>query len=315
MKRILSVIIASLMVILNAALALPSFAADTDTLNLSMTNAAGYQNEEITIELNINENPGFSYLVFLLYYDSDTFILRDTELTEEYSEYLELWDSKDNISSDELSGPIATRILSQLKDYNISASDKSYKLVILEPYKFNDITNTGTILKFKFQIMGIAKDGEYTIGILPSNEDIINAKDEDVNVSWSNANVRVGSEKAPEETQKTITYEDTVDASEITEDPGDTTSVVTDKDTSTETDKEPVSSDDTESGEGAKDTESDSEKESDVEVNSNPSNDKEVEVLGNKVPVLYIIIGALVILVIAAVILTAVFMKSKKNKQ
>ena len=71
------------MVILNAALALPSFAADTDTLNLSMTNAAGYQNEEITIELNINENPGFSYLVFLLYYDSDTFILRDTELTEE----------------------------------------------------------------------------------------------------------------------------------------------------------------------------------------------------------------------------------------
>ena len=304
------------MVILTTSLAFPSFAADPDTLDVSLTNAAGLQNEEITIELNINENPGFSYFVCLLYYDSDTFILRDTELNDEFSKYLELWDSKDNVSDDELTGPIASRLLSQLKDYNISSSDKNFKLIILEPYGFDDIYNKGTIIKFTFQIMGIAEDGEYTIGILPSNEDIINAKDEDLDVIWTNASVRVGSEKVPEETQKVISYEDTVDASDITEDHGkDDPSTVTENDTSTDTDKEPgTSNDDTANG-GSESTESNTEKETDVEVETNPSSNEEVEMFGNKVPVLYIIIGALVLLIAAAAILTAVFLKSKKKKQ
>lgn len=316
MKKTLSLIIASLMVILAAALAFPSFAADSDTLDISLTNAAGLQNEEITIEVNINENPGFSYIVFLLYYDADTFILRNTELNEDFAEYLDIWDSKDNASADELTGPLAERIRVKLKDYNISSSDKNFKLVILEPYGFDDITITGNILKFTFQIMGIAEDGEYTIGILPSDEDIINSEDEDINVTWTNANVRVGSEKVPEETQKAITYEDTVDASEITEDQGNDPSVVTDKDTSAGTEKEPVSSsDDTTRNIDSQSSEADTEKVTDIEIETNPSSEDKVEVLGTKIPVLYIIIGALILLIASAAILTAVFMKSKKKKQ
>lgn len=317
MKKLIALFIAVLMLTLSSSFVFPSGAEGGNDLNLSLTNAAGLQNEEITVELNITENSGFYCLWFLLYYDSDTFILRDTKYNKDLAEYGEFWKTKDNQTVDQFSGPISDRAFEYLKDYNISANDKNFKIIFFDSNSIEeDVTYTGNVATFTFQIMGIADDGDYTIGIIPSFEDIINVSDDQLNVTWSNATVRVGSEKEPVETQKIISQEDTVDASEITEDPYEYPGNITDTD--------PVSDSETDGKESGADSNvgsdvetdgTDTEKEPDVEVETKPSSDNEVEVFGKSFPIIYIIIGSLAVLVIAAAILTAVFIKSKKKKQ
>ncbi len=297
------------------ALVTPSFAAKyVGNLDFSLTNAAGKQNDEITVELKLNENPGLYAFYIILYYESDVFILRNIEYNEELTEFGEFEPTKANLSADELKGPIALNALETFKDYNIDTSDKNFKVLMFTSNGLDDNTMfTGTVATITFQIMGIAEDGEYTIGMMPAEGNFINGAMEDLSVTWTNATVRVGDEKIPEETQKTITFEDTEKPDDITTDtepsPDDpikpvdseTNAVVTDEGGNT---VEPVDTGKDEPG-----------KEEDVKGDDEKKEQTTMEVFGQKIPVIYIIIVILLILVAVAAILFVILSKSKKKKQ
>ncbi len=290
------------------ALAVPAFAVKyVGNLDFSLTNAAGKQNDEITVELKLNENPGLYAFYIILYYESDVFILRDIKYSEELTEFGEFEPTKANLSADELKGPIAKNALETFKDYNIDTSDKNFKVLMFTSNGLDDNTEfTGTVAAITFQIMGIAEDGEYTIGMMPAEGNFINGAMEDLSVTWTNATVRVGDEKVPEETQKTISFEDTEKPEDITteteKDPDDTIKPV-DSDT-----KEVETDDNGETVEPVIDTEK-----SDVEGDDNKKEQTTMEVFGQKIPIIYIIIVILLILVAIAAVLFVILSKTKKR--
>ena len=311
MKKLLSIAMAAVMLF---ALASPAFATKyVGNLDFSLTNAAGKQNDEITVELKLNENPGLYAFYIILYYESDVFILRNIEYSKELTEFGEFEPTKANLSADELKGPIATRALETFVDYNIDTSDKNFKVLMFTSNGLDDNTEfTGTVATITFQIMGIAEDGEYTIGMMPAEGNFINGAMEDLSVTWTNATVRVGDEKVPEETQKTISFEDTEKPDDITTDtepsPDDPIKPV-DSETGVETDDggntvEPVDTGKDEPG-----------KEEDVKGDDEKKEQTTMEVFGQKIPVIYIIIVILLILAAVAAILFIILSKSKKKKQ
>ena len=224
MKKILSVFLSMLMIASVFAAAIPVGAEKTyaGNVDFSMTNAAGYRNDEITIELKLNSNPGICCFWFLLYYEEDAFILRDVEVNKELTDVGEFFDTPDNVTADRLSGPIAEEVLGYFKDYNISTKDKNFKILFYDYDSIQEnMTFTGTVATLTFQIMGIASTGDHTIGIMPGFDNFFNIDFEDISVSWTNATVNVGSETVPPETQEKLTESDTVAPSEITEEPDD----------------------------------------------------------------------------------------------
>ncbi|MBQ7500486.1 MAG: hypothetical protein IJT91_06295 [Clostridia bacterium] len=307
MKKLISLAITAVMLF---ALAVPAFAVNyVGNLDFSLTNAAGKQNDEITVELKLNENPGLYGFFIILYYDSDVFILRDIEFDEELLEFGGFEPTKANLSADELTGPINTRALESFAEYNIDTSNLNFKVLMYTANGLDEDTDfTGTVAKITFQIMGIAEDGDYTIGMMPAEGNFINAKMEDLSVTWTNATVRVGDEKAPVETQKPITFEDTQEPEDITTEsepnPDDPIKPV---DTDTET--APVTD---ESGETVKpiDTEKD-----DVQGEDEKKEQTTIEVMGQNIPVIYIIIAVILILAAVAAILFVILSKTKKKKQ
>ncbi|MBQ7499736.1 MAG: hypothetical protein IJT91_02465, partial [Clostridia bacterium] len=67
MKKILSIFLTLLMLSMTVLASIPVGAREYKggNLDFSMTNAAGNPNDEITIQLNLNENPGFYAFWFM----------------------------------------------------------------------------------------------------------------------------------------------------------------------------------------------------------------------------------------------------------
>lgn len=199
MKRIISIVCALVFLITASVVAVPAASSAGETLDFVLTNAAGVANDEITVEFQITQNPGFWGFWFFLYYDADTFILKDYTLNSDLKAEGDLVQSKNAITAEELSGPIAKRVINYFPNYGVDASDKYLKILYFEKGTYDsDVTFTGTAITFTFQIMGIADDGEYEIGLIPDPYSVINYNGEDVPFTWQNALIAVGDTTAPE---------------------------------------------------------------------------------------------------------------------
>lgn len=307
MKKIIS---AALCLIMIAAMALPSFAANyAGNLDFSLTNAAGKQNEEITVELKLNENPGMYGFFIVIYYDSDTFIMRDIEFDGELTEFGEFEPTKMNLSMDELKGPILKNLPDAMRDYGIEPEDKNFKALMFNAYGLDEDTDfTGTVAKITFQIMGIAEDGDYTIGIMPCEGNFINAASEDLSVTWTNATVHVGDSTVPEVTQESRSLEDTEKTPVTTAESENPDDPIKPVDSETEN-ASPVTDEKGETVEPAETTDTD------VSGEDTKKEQTTMNVFGQKIPVVYFIIVILLILVAIAAILFVILSKSKKKKQ
>ena len=243
MKRLLSAVFALVFIFTACISVIPTVGAAAKEIKFSLTNASGIQDGEFTVDLVVEENPGVWAFLIGIYFDKDTFILRDMKMTDEFKAVGSIEGGADNLDSakvleDSDERYPAYRIINAYAGYGVKADDVYTKILLFEAKGYNNVTLTGKVATLTFQVQGVAKDGEYTIGISPDIDGgIINADAQDVPVKWSNAYVAVGSGKQPPvETAPTVTPEDTVDASEITTS-GDTnipdylTSDVTDTDT------------------------------------------------------------------------------------
>lgn len=332
MKRIISLIMAVTLLMALVVSNVPSASAK-EQLEFTLTNAAGNNNEEITVELQINNNPGLYAFYFMLYYDTDALILRDYKLCDELAALGSLASTADNVLSDEYEGPVAQRVVEAFPSYGVDSADKSSKLLI---YEIDDVTNNftfnGTAITFTFQIMGIAEAGDYEVGLIPDIGSIINIDAEDVPFTWTNSIVRIGStdvpaEKAPEkvhdETQKVETTETTTNNDIIVISPEDTTTeqnipvdtfVGDDGNMYYENDEgetviyneeDFISSDSVPEADAT---------ESDIAIDSEKATEEEEKAQSNSM-VLYIIIAAILILVAVAGVLVVFIVKTKKSEK
>lgn len=208
MKRIISMILAIVFIVSVTVATVPTVSAK-ENLNLSLTNASCKPGDTFTIDLKINTNPGIWALWFMMYYDSETFILRDAKLGADFADTLEMEESDNNAVPERMSGPIADRILAQFDQYGVSKEDNLCKIIMIEGKDIVDVEGTGVVATFTFEVNGdgIAKEGEHTIGLIPDKESIINSQGsgEYVPFTWSNATVSVGSNATtPKETQAPI---------------------------------------------------------------------------------------------------------------
>jgi hypothetical protein len=328
------------MISVMVAAAVPAGALNyVGNLDFSLTNAAGMQNDEITIQLDLNQNDGLYSFWLLLYYDESAFILRDTKYNDAFLEYGSFEKTDDNLPVDRLKGDVAKYTLEDFADYNISTNDKLFKVLYFESDDLeNNVDFTGTIATFTFQIVGIADDGDYTIGIMPGDESAINIDIEDLSVSRTNATVSVGTSKVPTETQKTLTYEDTLDPSEITEQEAapsreDVESKALEETTTPaetfigEDGKVYVTNDEGETVEYTPETEeeaknitsesgdrepAETEAITDVEVTTVGAAKNTIKLFGKDIPLVYFIIAIILVLIAIAAVLTAIISKTKK---
>ena len=348
MKKALSLIIAVLFIATTFITAVPVGAESyAGNLDFSLTNAAGYQNDEITIDLNIDKNTGFFAFIIYLYYDSDAFILRDVTYNDKLLEEGEFMKSNDNVSADKMAGTAWEVALERFKQFNISTSDKDFKLIYYEVSGLEDSMFTGTVATLTFQIMGIAEDGDYEIGIMPSPGNCINYdSSDDLLVSWVNAKVHVGDDKVPEETEKPVNVTDTVAPDKITEEP-ETKSREQIESEAFESDTDPVETPETfkgddgntyiinEAGEtelyepeketpdttapdkatddGKESSESIEETETDVEGEAKAEKKNTINIFGLKIPVVFFVAAILLILIAVSAVLFFIISKTKKS--
>ncbi len=349
MKKALSLIIAVLIVAATFIAAIPVGAESySGNLDFSLTNAAGYQNDEITIDLNIDKNTGFFAFIIYLYYDSDVFILRDVTYNDKLVEQGEFMKTNNNVSYDKMGGTAWEVTKDRFKQYNVGTSNKDFKLLYYEVSDLGDSDFTGTVATLTFQIMGIAEDGDYEIGIMPSPGNCISYdSNDDLLVSWVNAKVRVGDEKVPKETEEPVNMTDTVAPDKITEEP-ETKSreqieseAFDDTDTSPaietvkgedgniyvindagetelyEPDKEAPESTDKATDDAAEDsstdTDVDAETETDVAGEAKADEKNTINLFGLKIPLVYFIAAILLILIAVAAVLFFIISKTKKS--
>ena len=220
MKKVISLVLTALFIAAAFISAVPAGAEEyTGNLDFSLTNAAGVQSDEITLELNIDKNSGFWAFIIYIYYDSDIFILRDVTYNDQLLEVGDFMRSKNNVTADNMTGAAWDSALKRFQQFNIGTSDKEFKLIYFDMGDNGDSDFTGTVATLKFQIMGIAPDGDYEIGIMPSPGNAINDNSEDLLVSWKNARVHVGDNNVPKETEPVVNVTDTVAPEEMTEEP------------------------------------------------------------------------------------------------
>lgn len=225
MKRIISLITAVVLLLTVIAGSIPASSAANDELEFILTNAAGNNNEEITIELQIKNNPGIYAFYMMLYYDTDVLILRDCKVDPSLNESGEFSDTKNNQLADDLKDTAPGYMLDLFPAYGVKTEDKSMKLLYFENESIEENwTFNGTALTLTFQIMGIAPAGDYTVGLIPDPDCIfaIEGNDiKDVPFNFTNSIVRVGSTDAPTETAPVVDYKDTekVETTEVTTQP------------------------------------------------------------------------------------------------
>ncbi len=330
MKRIISLITVVTLLLSLIVCNVPSSYAAKEQLEFTLTNAAGNNNEEITVELQISNNPGLYAFYFMLYYDTDALILRDYKLCDELTALGSLASTDDNLSADQYKGHVAERIIEEaFPTYGVDPTDKSMKVLIYEIDDIANFTFNGTALTLTFQIMGIAEAGDYEVGLIPDIGSIINADAEDVPFTWTNSIVRVGSTEVPQESAPSKDFEDTqkVETTETTNDdiivisPDDTTETVTEP-VETFVGEDGTTYYENEAGEtvvyneedfavSSDDVSADSESDSDISVDSEKATEEQEEEQKNNMT-LYIIIAAILILIAVAAILASFIFKTKK---
>ncbi len=217
MKKFISLILACVFVFGATVFAATSVSAADDKLVMAMTNASGTPDGEITVNLELKNNPGFYCLAFLLYYNSDTFILRECKLGDSFSSVSELWDTNDNQTPDQMNGDVANGFLSSLERYGVDADDQFMKMVFVESKSLDNVNTTGTMLTLTFQVQGIAKEGDHIIGIMPdlTGGNMINIDGEDLFLEWTDAKISVGSNApVPADTEAKKEFSETVEWTE-----------------------------------------------------------------------------------------------------
>lgn len=217
MKRFFSLILACVFVLTATVFAATSVSAADGKLVMEMTNASGTPDGEITVNLELKNNPGFYCLAFLLYYNSDTFILRECKLGDSFTSVSELWDTNDNQTPDQLNGDVANGFLSSLERYGVDGDYQFMKMVFVESKSLDNVNATGTMLTLTFQVQGIANEGDHTIGIMPdlTGGNMINIDGEDLFLEWTDAKISVGSNApVPAETEAKKEFSETVEWTE-----------------------------------------------------------------------------------------------------
>lgn len=322
-----------------SALSLGTFASLAEngkSLDFSLTNGAGMQNEYVTIKMAIDENPGFWCFQFGLFYDSDALILREVNQNKDFtnvgdfSEFSEktMNNLRSQYSEDVESGiyPMQ-RILRDAPKYGVNLENSYITVIEYESDSlFTDNMYTGDILELTFEVVGIAKDGDYTVSLVPDVSSIINTSDEYIDYSWKNAVITIGTNEAKPDDNKQITPDDTLSEEEIKqnaatdsqkpidtfidEDDGKTYYIGNDGE---KHEYDPSVTDNTVGdNSGAQSPSSDNSSATspdDLKVDTDKDEEKEAKTS----LILYIVIGAAVLLIIAAVLLFIFISKTKKE--
>ncbi len=198
MKKFLSALCAACLLVCSLTFTAPSAKAAGDSLDIVLTNASGVVNDEITVEMNITQNPGMYAFWFFLYYDSDAFILKDVKVNEALKSEGDLYDTENAATSDSVKGLIAKRVINYFGSYGVDSAGKNLKILFFEGKSIYENTDyVGNVATFTFQIMGIADDGEYEIGLIPDPSSIINNDSDVLPVTWKNSIVAVGNTTPP----------------------------------------------------------------------------------------------------------------------
>ncbi len=336
MKRFISLITALTLLLTLILCNVPTSFAAKEQLEFVLTNAAALNNEEFTIELQLKNNPGVYAFWFMIYYDADTFILRDYKLTDEFAALGELTTTEPNRDAEYYKdGVVSGRVVESFPSYGVDPENKNMMMLMYENESYlENCELNGTAITLTFQAMGIAEAGNHTIGLVPDAESFINVEEEEVPFKMTNAIVTVGSTVVPEETAPSQEHNDTVKvepeetttASDIIVlDPEDTTAapVVTQPEETFEGDDGKIYYEN-EDGETVEYKEEDfttpADKETDPgtggadispEGEENTSS-KEEEKKNNTV--LYIVIAAVLVLLGVAGILIVFISKTKKNE-
>lgn len=335
MKKILSLTLA-IMFVFSSMFTLTSVASAADGLHFSLSNGACKQNEEFTISLKVENNPGLWSFYFILYYDADTFILRDSSLVGSFAENCELTDSKDNVLLEMETGKYSKELASYFPQYGVSLDNKSTKVLMVTTKNMDieDFTDEGVAINLTFQTQGIAADGIHDIGLIPQIGSIINTVPEDIPFTWTNAKVQVGeAPKVPTETAPIISPETTKEVEE-TEKPKVETFVGEDGKTYFENDfGETVEYDPSVESQGENDvpdieiittgeaaTGDDAADESGNNNNNEDGIDSSVdetdETTGSKNnKMLYFLLGGIGVLAAAAIVLVVIITKNKKKAE
>ena len=162
MKKFLSALCAACLLVCSLTFTAPSAKAAGDSLDIVLTNASGVVNDEITVEMNITQNPGMYAFWFFLYYDSDAFILKDVKVNEALKSEGDLYDTENAATSDSVKGLIAKRVINYFGSYGVDSAGKNLKILFFEGKSIYENTDyVGNVATFTFQIMGIADDGEF----------------------------------------------------------------------------------------------------------------------------------------------------------
>ncbi len=333
MKRIISLAVALVMLLSLIVCNVPSALAAKPQLEFVLTNGAGMNNEEFTIELQLKDNPGIYAFYLMIYYDTDVLILRDCKLSDEFAQIGSLLTSDSNLQADDFTGPVGQRVVESFPSYGVDTADKSMKLV---EYEIDDITKNcelnGTALTLTFQVMGIAQAGDYTVGMVPDAESIINIDAEDVPFKMTNSIVRVGTTEVPAETAPTKDFDETqkVETTDTTAndiivlDPDDTTTEATEavtKPAETFVGEDGTTYYENEAGETVVYNESDFETKAPTEGTDKDTTAPDVGVDGNEVAeeddgnktILWIVVAAVLVLIGVAGVLVTFISKTKKE--
>lgn len=338
MKKLISLLLTIIMAASVLVFAVPSAAADLDTsATFEVTSAAGYQNYEVTVDLNIKQNDGLFSMWFLLYHD-EQLILRDVQFNDtlselgEFSEITKMNQQMSEFNTESTVYP-SGRAFENMKNYNINTNGLCYEVLYYEAYSIDeDVTFTGTAATFTFQIEGIAEDGDYVVGIMPDFKNFINNSEDYVDIKWSNGNVTVGTDKVPDTTAAIIGSDDTVDPSEVTEAPEtkgyeDYQTETGGKDTATpetiigEDGKTYVVNEDGETVEYVPEKSPDESldvvtaeavTETDVDGKAEAKQSSTISLFGKEIPLIYFIGACLLVLVAIAIILLVIISKTRK---
>lgn len=329
MKRIISLITALSLLLTLAVFSVSTVSAADDELQFILTNAAGNNNEEITVELQIKNNPGIYAFYFMLYYDTEALILRDCKLSDQLAAEGTLTTSDSNLSADDFEGSVANYLIDQFPVYGVSTEGKSMMILLYENESFMENCNfNGTAVTLTFQIMGIAEPGDYEVGLIPDVDSIINIIPENVPFSMTNSIVRIGSTQVPEDTAPSVNHDETQKVEDTKEDTTNNDIIVLDPDDTTAEDvtlpaETFVDSDGetyyyNEEGETVIYNEEDfttpaeentTSPDIDVEQESTP---EELDEQQKNNTVLYIVIAAVLVLIAIAGVLVVFIMKTKK---
>ncbi len=165
----------------------------------NLTDATGFAGDEVTMDLNVTDNPGIFSLVTLLYYDADVFTLTDFIYNDEVLAYGEFVDTPANLSEAELAGVFPPKALAKLKELGITTSDKNYKVIYFEGTSLTENADfEGTYATLRFKIAEDATPGDYEIGLQCVFGYIINVEGQDVDALYNPGTITVKEPINPE---------------------------------------------------------------------------------------------------------------------